>query len=556
MLALIIKSLPININPKFNEKSKNKVQIGNISEAPTVKGISNFDIFYYDEFELIDKELYSLIFKKSNIGIYGECYFINDYLCIKMPSQINQKKSTQIYIFGSLNINHTFKATHLLEYNSVKDFEINFNYANKKGGFDKYINSFEFKNNYIEELTDINNKSLGLIYNLNIEHNNKNIVEANDIISVFSMPPLIGLKQENSFTSMNATLQCFCQIKKFVNYFKYNKHLEQILNNNYANNNKTLLVKAFKNLIENLWPSNYSYSNSSLINKKEKNKFYNPIDFKNHLISINNILNSSEENKCKDIIEFIIMNLHEGLNKKNSNNNNIGQNIIRMDKSNQNLMLSIFAKNFMNNNASIISDLFFWTNQSIIQCMNCGIKSYEYQTNYLLIFPIEEIYKYKYNQNMINMSIMNINQKSITIFDCFDFYQKVETLSGENAIPCENCKNISISNYCTYIYTSPEIFILILDKSTNTDIKLQFFEQLNLSNYILANKYGSQYRLFGVVSLINGNKGHFIAYVQNPINYCWYKYDDEYVSLVNNFRNEIINEANPYVLFYQKISYN
>ena len=308
MLTIIIKNLSNDINQKFNEKSKNKFQIGNIREEPLIKSILNPELFYYDEFELIDKELYSLIFKKNNIGIYGECYFINDCMCIKMPTQINQKKSTQIYIFGSLNINHTFKATHLLEYNSVKDFEINFNYANKKDGFDKYINSFEFKNNY------------------------KNIVEANDIISVFSMPPLIGLKQENSFTSMNATLQCFCQIKKFVNYFKYNKHLEQILNNNYANNNKTLLVKAFKNLIENLWPSNYSYTNSSLINKNEKNKFYNPIDFKNHLISINNILNSSEENKCKDIIEFIIMNLHEGLNKKNSNNNNIGQNIIRMEK--------------------------------------------------------------------------------------------------------------------------------------------------------------------------------------------------------------------------------
>ena len=149
MLALMIKSLPNTINRKFIEKSKNKVQIGNIPEAPNIKAIPNLEIFYYDEFELIDKELYSLMFKKSNIGIYGECYFINGYICIKMPTQINSKKSTQIYLFGRIHLNYIFKADYLLEYNSVKDFENNFNYANQAGGFDKYIFSFQFKNNYI-----------------------------------------------------------------------------------------------------------------------------------------------------------------------------------------------------------------------------------------------------------------------------------------------------------------------------------------------------------------------------------------------------------------------
>ena len=96
MLALIIKSLPNNINQKFIEKSKNKVQTENKSEVPTIKGIPNLEIFYFDKFELIDKELYSLIFKKNNIGIYGECYFVNGYLCIKMPTKINSNKSTMV----------------------------------------------------------------------------------------------------------------------------------------------------------------------------------------------------------------------------------------------------------------------------------------------------------------------------------------------------------------------------------------------------------------------------------------------------------------------------
>ena len=547
ILTLIIKNLPNNINQKFIEKSKYKPKIGNISEEPTIKGIPNSELFYYDEFELINEELYYLIFNKKDMGINGKCFFINDYVCVKMPKKINIK-SNNIFIFGSLNSNHLFKTKYLLEYNSVKDFKNQFNYTNQMGGFDKYILSFQFKNNYIEELTNLNNQSLGLIYNLDINNNN-NIIEATDIKIEFNKSPLIGLKKVESFPSMNAILQCLCQNEKLVNYFKYNKHLGQMLNNF----NMFKLTKSFKNIIDNLWPSNRYNIN---LDKNENNRYYNPVEFQNKLSSMK-FKSYNKNNECKDLIEFILMNLHEELNKKDINNNILMQNNNNcfMDKSNQNLMLSIFVQQFMNNNKSIISDLFYWTNQIIIQCMNCGIKSYEYQTNSILIFSIEEIYKYKYNfnQNMINMSI---NQNLINIFDCFDFYQRTETMFGEDAIPCNYCKNICNSNYTCYIYTSPEIFILTLDKQKNSDVKLQFFAELNLSNYILFNKIGCQYRLFGVVSETNERNGHFISYVRNPIDWRWYKYDDEYVYPLNNFRIEVIDSSNPCVLFYQKISYN
>ena len=130
-----------------------------------------------------------------------------------MPNQLNSKKATHIYIFGQLNSDKIFRAKYLLEYNSKKNFKNNFNYANQTCGFDKYINSFQFKNNYIEELTDINNKPLGLIYNLNINYNNKNIIEPIDIKRMFIKPTLIGLKKVKSIPSLNAILQCFCQIE-------------------------------------------------------------------------------------------------------------------------------------------------------------------------------------------------------------------------------------------------------------------------------------------------------------------------------------------------------
>ena len=230
------------------------------------------------------------------------------------------------------------------------------------------------------------------------------------------------------------------------------------------------------------------------------------------------------------------MTLHEELNKININQNNFDNNI-NIDQSNQNLMFSLFAQQFTNDNQSIISDLFYWTNQTIIECMNCINRFYNYQIDSVLIFPLEEINKYKNNQNIIS------------IYDCFSYYQKIETLSGDNAIPCNHCKSITTSNYISSIYLSPEIFILIINKPKFSQIKFEFYEIINLSKYVIVNDVGCFYTLIGVVSELNGN---YIANCRNPINCCWYKYDDDYVSDVKNFQNEIIDSTNPCILFYQK----
>ena len=52
---------------------------------------------------------------------------------------------------------------------------------------------------------------------------------------------------------MNATLQCLCNIKEFVNFFKYKLKDEEI--NKFKSENKWILTINFKYLIENLWPS-------------------------------------------------------------------------------------------------------------------------------------------------------------------------------------------------------------------------------------------------------------------------------------------------------------
>ena len=106
----------------------------------------------------------------------------------------------------------------------------------------------------------------------------------------------------------------------------------------------------------------------------------------------------------------------------------------------------------------------------------------------------------------------------------------------------------------------PEILILLLNRGHGIEfnVKINFMEELDLSNYIELKNTGAKYKLIGVVTHIgeSGMEEHFISYCKDPISRSWNKYIDDVVSEVQDreFQNEIINNSIPYFLFYQKSS--
>ena len=205
---------------------------------------------------------------------------------------------------------------------------------------------------------------------------------------------------------MNATLQCFCHIDKFVNFFKYNKQAIKI----YENKEENKLAYSFKILIEQLWP-----------NKINSNKtFYAPYDFKNKISKMNSLFEGVAANDSKDLVNFIVMTLHEELNKVKKISNNMEGNTI-IEQRNKELVFQTFINSFKENNQSIISDLFYGMNCNVIQCQNpnCLSQSFNYQIYFFLVFPLEEVRKFKlqYNPNpneLINMIASNIIKKQIS----------------------------------------------------------------------------------------------------------------------------------------------
>ena len=248
------------------------------------------------------------------------------------------------------------------------------------------------------------------------------------------------------------------------------------------------------------------------------------------------------------------MTLHKELNK--AKNNNIDNNNLLIDKRNKQLIFNNFLLNFASKNQSLISDLFYAVKCSITECLNCHNKLYNYQIYFFIVFPLEEVRKYKIQCN----NQFNIMNNEVNIYECFEYDRKNNIMSGNNSMYCYNCRLNCNGSMFTYLVTGPEILILLLNRGIGIEfnVRIAFVEFLDLNNYIEYKNTGTQYKLIGVINHIGENSisDHFIAYCRDPITEKWYIYNDDIVNEIKNFQNEVINFANPYLLFYQKINFN
>ena len=108
---------------------------------------------------------------------------------------------------------------------------------------------------------------------------------------------------------------------------------------------------------------------------------------------MNDIFKDLAENDAKDLLNFIIIELHEELNEMPWEVDNKYINNIK-NQSNKNEVLLYFLNDFKKEN-SIISKEFYSVNCTLFKCSKCQNIKYDYQSYFLLHFPLEEIRKYK-----------------------------------------------------------------------------------------------------------------------------------------------------------------
>ena len=165
-----------------------------------------------------------------------------------------------------------------------------------------------------------------------------------------------------------------------------------------------------------------------------------------------------------------------------------------------------------------------------------------------------------YNTNLNNVNSNynnNFSTDEVSLFDCFEYSQKINLMSGENQMYCNFCRKNNDCCMQTILTDGPEILILLLNrgKGIEFNVKILFDEYLNLSQFFQI-KTNYNYNLIGVITHIGESNmsGHFIAYCRDPIDEkSWIKYNDSLVSDVTDFQKEVIDFAMPYLLFYQKM---
>lgn len=347
---------------------------------------------------------------------------------------------------------------------------------------------------------------------------------------------LRGLVNIESTCYMNSILECFSNIKELADYFQTPK-MNQLACSNYNDENK--LYPVFQEIIVNLW-------NIHL------NTPYSPYNFKNRLGKLNPLFKGAYPNDAKDLLTFILLKLHEELNNTKSNNMNLHLTSVNEQKDKK-LMFKLFSKFFMNNYRSVISGLFYGIMYTISECRYCNVKLYNYQTFNFIIFPLQEVLKYKISLTNFTSNCNN----TVSIEDCFKHYQLTTKLSDYY---CNNCKRQVICNYTNIFSILPNIIIIILNRGKGLQYKVNISfenENLGLKDYVEYCKDESVYELIGLVTHYGESNasGHFTAKCKSPIDGYWYLYNDQIVTKIGYFDKDSFAQGNPYILFYKKLRF-
>ena len=282
--------------------------------------------------------------------------------------------------------------------------------------------TFVNKDNYQKELIEVKNESKENENKQNenkenenekkglIDEENENNKEEKEDFKVI----LIGLNNIGATCYMNATLQCLSNTdeltKFFLNSFKYE-----------PNNSKKIMTNEYYNLIKKLW------------DKNNNNKSFSPNEFKEKLSNENPLFKGIAANDSKDLINFLIERFHTELNEINGENNFNDDNNPN-DQLNEQKMLDLFYNFFKETYNSIISKLFYGILEIKSQCQGCKNIKYNFQIFPFIEFPLEKVNQYCFNAGKrLNYNINNNNKNpDIDLIECFEYYQNIELMSGDN----------------------------------------------------------------------------------------------------------------------------
>lgn len=375
-------------------------------------------------------------------------------------------------------------------------------------------NKNNIENNYHDKIHHQLNQ------NVNQQNPNKIKKEESYSFSRYKRAAKTGLRNLGNNSYLNSVLQLICSIRNFGSYFlnpKNGDFFEQKVD-------KYPLSYVIHRLCFHLYP----------FPETGQREIYHADSVMQILGEYNIIYKNHDEKNPNEFIVFLLDKLHDELNSKKKNKNvEINIDSIKMDK---NAIINQGLKDFMNNNNSIISNYFSWLEIKNTQCCNCWKNIYSFQNFQTFELNISDCYKSK-------------KIKEIKIENCLEIYEKDKIKKNF----CSYCGNYEKNTTKTTIYSSPNIFIFLLDLNLNSNIKFIIEQQINLNKFIENKAAPLTYELKGIV-FYDQYKKKYNTLCVSPVDKNWYLYDDENVEFTKF--DEFVNSYNknniyqPFILLY------
>ena len=399
-------------------------------------------------------------------------------------------------------------------------------------------------NNNIAEKNLIENKDSEI--NNNIAEKNLELIKREETLNLLEKqlkdwennlkedPILIGLNNIGATCYMNASLQCFSNSKKLTEYFL--KH--------YQKDPKNIMANEYYEVLKNLW------------NRDNNKNAYSPSSFKDVLSKENPLFAGIAANDSKDLINFLLERFHQELNVvSNLNNINNDTNINQPDQTNEQLMLKLFLDEFKEKFNSIISTLFYGILETKSQCQGCNVIKFNFQVYSFLEFPLEQVNQYFFNKGKRPLLTAEGKNPDVDLYECFEYNGKIDLMTGENQMFCNQCNKLCNAYYSTILYSGSNYLIINLNRGKGAvyECNVIFPEQLNLFNFFTFKQGITVYELYAVICHLGPSSmsGHFVAYCRNRIDNKWYLYNDAIVSLCT--KPQQYTDGMPYILFYKAL---
>ena len=475
-----------------------------------------------------------------------------------------------------MSMQQNFQFNNNINSNNMSGFPNNMNMHNSQNFFNpnmnnmNQINMMNPMNNNMNPMMNQNNNNqinnrFGNFNNMNINNNNNMNMNNNlkmmgsptdpikkrkinnfELINNISplgiiYPHKAGLQNVGQSCYMNATLECLSNVPKLSDE----------------------LIKRYQNYDIDTQPLVASYSCLLFDLLFTQAKSIEPKTFKEILGQLNPLFEGNHAADAKDLIFFLIETMHKELLSPSNinNNNNVDFAQQEMNSRFEHIMYQEFIKEY-NNNKTIISDLFYGINRSIMVCHGgCQITKYSFQTYNLLIFPLKKVKDFKIRR------VGRYQNLDLNLYDAFECEQQIEKLEGENMIYCNACKKMTPGAHKQDIYGLPKILIIILNRGKNNQ---DFNEEFRIDEYldfsekrlILNQNSYKKFYLSGIITHLgeSGSSGHFIAYCRNNPKDSFLCYNDAAVSKVTKeiamatkISYNDSEKKTPYILLYHYI---